>query len=214
MPRQNDAADFPWTQTRADRSTLERQAPSREPSTAADVAVPLQQSMVCGAFGAVLAAAIVALVTKDAQLILLATGIGGFGVAATAWVVLLADHRALLWSIERATRTDLDGDGRVGPQELRIEVAHRDESGRLARMEYLTIPGVDAHRLRQFARAVVKGDRMTVHKWTATGALFTRGEFDAIMGTLERGGLVTRGSGAAGRQLTRSGRVIFERLAE
>jgi hypothetical protein len=76
--------------------------------------------------------------------------IGAGGGAATmglTWLLLLRDHRAALWKIERIIGRDLTGDGVVGEPEperqqepIRVEVTEIGRHARLRTMRFATLP--------------------------------------------------------------------------
>jgi len=210
MRCQNDVAEYPWVR-RPVGEALERQVGSRAPSVEADVLVPLQQSVVTGMFGLACGAALGAVVFWE-WLAALVGGFCGFIVAGGGmWALLLAEHRRLLWLVERQM-AGVEGDG-GGVEELRVVIAHEDEVGRVVRMQYLNVAGVSGEELREFARAVVGGAPLTVAYWTGTGALFSRAEYEVLMAELVRAGLV-RDGGHQGRALTAAGRCVLRRVAE
>jgi hypothetical protein len=151
----------------------------------------------------------------DAVALMIGAVAGYVLVAGAVWSMLLVDHRRLLWDNERATHQDLDGDGTVGRvQEVRLSISHYDESGRFVRMEYLNIPGITQEQLQSFAREVTRGMPLAVASWTGRGALFSRGQYDALMAELQRAGLVRDDGGNIGRVLTAAGRSILKKIAE
>lgn len=207
MAHQNDAAEWPWREGRPE--AVERVGPSRAPSVEADVHVPLWQAMASGAFGAGLGGLVLGLATWDAVMLALGAVAGYLVVAAGVWFVLLLEHRRMLWLMERAM-LGLDEEG--GTDELRVVVSQQDVEGRVVRMQYLNVAGVNADELREFARAVVDGAPLSVGYWTGRGSLFSRAEYEVLMAELVRAGLV-RDGGTQGRQLTAAGRAILGRVA-
>lgn len=190
-----------------------RQAATREPTVSADVATPLLQAVVTGAFGGIAGATIGYGIGQNLQGVLLGAGTGGVVVSGAAWCVLLWDHRRLLWATERAIHQDLDGDGKIGPRRLTVEASYHDIHGRLTQMEYLTIDSITEKQLIEFAREVTANKRtLAVAYWTRTGSPFSRGQFDAMMAELIRIGWV-RDNGHGGRELSAAGRVMLGKIA-
>lgn len=147
------------------------------------------------------------------------------GLATTPWatagvILLYAVYRRSVWALEDATRRDLDGDGTIGvtarpaSDSVHIEIARRDENGRVQQWQFLDVD-VDADRLRQFARAVATEERsLAVAAWTGRSGLFSRGEYDSLMQSLMRAGLVSNGVGNTPRGLTCAGKAVLKRLAQ
>jgi len=209
LKRTNDTAEFPWLSTRPANATLERQVASRVPTVEADVLVPLHQALTTGVFGMAAGAGIATLLFRDWLAAVIGASAGFLVVAGTAWLLLLADHRRLLWDIERAARLETAATDRV----LRVEVAHMDATGRLARMQLLNVPGVTEEQLRQFARLALDGRTLAVGAWCGAGKPFTRAQYDALMAELTTAGLVRDHGGNIGRQLTAAGRAVLRRIA-
>jgi hypothetical protein len=187
-----------------------RRSPSHAPTMQGDVAVPVAQSIITGLL---LGGPVGAVLVYVTQLPWYAALCAVCAVMACAWLVLLVDHRRLLWGIERITHTDIDGDREVGPpEELRVELSHTDAVGNY-HAQILSIPGIEADRLRQFAAAVTSGKGLAVNAWTGSGALFTRSEYDRLLAELQRAGLAAKGAGVSGWALTRPGRAVLAEVA-
>jgi hypothetical protein len=84
-----------------------------------DLLVPLGQALVTGGLLAGAAVVIVASTNWGGNLLSLWAGITLL-VSCVAWVFLLRDSRRLLWTFERLTGQDLDGDQVVGKPEERL----------------------------------------------------------------------------------------------
>jgi len=100
---------------------------SREPSVAGDVLVPVLQSVVsavlvasCVSFGAV---------HLDYAGSWLDIWLGAFlAVSCFGWLVLLGQHRRLLWFVEKVVGQDLDSDGEVGDPADRLVFVDRERA--------------------------------------------------------------------------------------
>jgi hypothetical protein len=115
------------------------QSPSREPTVGADVAVPLLQSLASGAMaGLALIAPTVGWHWRWYVPLL-----GACLITVGAWLLLILDHRRLLWTVERWTGRDLDGDGQAGPppkpKTVRVEVAERARGHQTTRLADLPV---------------------------------------------------------------------------
>ena len=86
---------------------------SREPSVAGDVLVPVLQSVVSAVLVACALTFVVVRLDYDGSW--WDIWLGAFlAVVTFGWLVLLGQHRRLLWFVEKVTSQDLDGDGEVG----------------------------------------------------------------------------------------------------
>lgn len=187
--------------------------PTRAPTVGADVAVPLCQAVASGVLvGVPLGGALAYL----ARLPWWLAGIGAVLVAGCVWMLLLRDHRRLLWQTERTTGRDLDGDHQIGqpaaPPPLRLELDSTDQDGYHGQI--LHIDAVTPDQLATFARAVREGRSMALDTWTGKGRLFTRTQYANVMDEMTAAGLVVKSSGNTGRRLTAKGRAVFRGLAD
>jgi len=97
--------------------------PARAAEVGSDVAVPLLQSAITGGLLAIPATLLAkALVPEAPGLQLYAILASGF--MCIAWMVLLGEHRKLLWLIEGVTGHDLDGDKSVGQPQERVIIVN------------------------------------------------------------------------------------------
>lgn len=115
------------------------EAPSRQPTTQADVAVPLLQSLASGMMaGLALIAPTVAWHWSWYVPVL-----GACLTMAGAWLLLILDHRRLLRTVERWIGEDLDRDGHIGEPEpqraVRVEVAERSRGHQRTRLADLPV---------------------------------------------------------------------------
>lgn len=136
----------------------ERRKPERSASLESDALVPVVQSVV---------SAIVASISGGVTSALtgfwrpLPSGaVSGAAILTLSWLILLRDHRGLLWDVERVTGTDLDHDGSVGPIEVkpdvtRVEITERDQGN--TRVRYVDVPLSDSE-LEKLAQAVLQHD--------------------------------------------------------
>lgn len=119
------------------------ETPSRQPTTQADVAVPLLQALASGLMaGLALIAPTVAWHWSWYVPLL-----GACLTMAGAWLLLILDHRKLLRTVERWIGEDLDRDGLIagseqdpGPQRaVRVEVAERSRGHQRIRLAELPV---------------------------------------------------------------------------
>lgn len=102
---------------------VETAVPARVASFTADLVVPLGQAVVTGAFVAGLATFAADRLGYDGDLVVWFLG-WALAVSGLAWVVLLREHRRLLWVLERATGADLDRNGHVGKPAERVVIVN------------------------------------------------------------------------------------------
>jgi len=160
--------------------------PARAASVGSDVAVPALQALISG----VVAGAVVLALCVAFGWALRIAGAVALAVLAITWLLLLIDHRRLLWAVENLTRADLDHDGAVGePVTLRLEVKHSGNGGR--RFDFLHL-GVSDAAFLQWASAVVAGRSLAVSSWVGRGQGFSRSEYDAMLAELERSEIVEK----------------------
>jgi hypothetical protein len=147
----------------------EKKMPAREANMQSDVFVPLVQSLVTGLCAGVGCGAIwdipVGLVIGAAS-----TGI--------CWLLLMGEHRRLLWIIETIKGVDLDGDGEIGePTTTRIEVDITDgKKKRAINIDF----GFPQEKFVIFAKGILAGKSTSVNTWTGSGKLFSDTEFDNL----------------------------------
>ena len=142
----------------------------------------------------------------------------GLAAAGICFMAVLFWNRPLLWIVETVTHTDLDGDGHIGqpqPETATELIVNVKAEGGGVRQQYLSTLGVPPEKLQKFAGMVLSGRGLGVNAWTGRTGMFTRSEFDGLMGELERSGLVERANDApnAARQLTETGKSAFEQLS-
>jgi len=97
--------------------------PARQASLAADVGVPVLQSLITGALtGAVVTFLAYQLAPGlDASPFVMWASVS-LAISTASWLVLLRETRALLWTAEMKSGRDLDGDGVVGKPSERVIV--------------------------------------------------------------------------------------------
>ena len=192
-------------------ASYEKRYPHRPPTVQADVVVPGLQSAISGTIVGVLGGAGAGIAgSPHALLIGAMIGAGGVGVA---WLILLREHRASLWQLERIVGRDLDGDGHIGTPRLvrkpvQVEVVERRETGSIKRMLWLNLPAsiTDAH-LERIARAVlVDGadfsrrklqDAMSAESYGALATAMLKGGMLRYKGRTENAGVELTPSGRA-----------------
>jgi hypothetical protein len=201
-------------------ATYEKRRPTRAASVASDVTVPAAQSAISGAIVGVIAGSGAALCGAGWHSLWWGAGAGALGVG-LAWLVILREHRAALWEVERIIGRDLDRDGHVGQpvptkrQPVQVEVVERDHRGRLKRMQWLKLPPtVTDDHLQAIAHAVlIDGQDFSRRKLQDAMSVEAYGLLaDAML----KGGLL-RYKGKtqnAGVELTSSGRAFLRQFLE
>jgi len=108
--------------------------PARAAEVGSDVAVPLLQSAITGGLLAIPATLLAKALVPDADgLKLFAILASGF--TCIAWMVLLGEHRKLLWLIEGVTGQDLDGDKSVGQPDERVIIVNGGQMAQQAEQQ-------------------------------------------------------------------------------
>ena len=194
------------------KGMYEQMEPAREGNIHSDVLVPLLQSLITGFFGGAFLALMTGyLVAQDVEYALYAFGLSFVVITAVVWMVLLDDHKRLLWRVERLVGKDFDGDGVAGePEHLVVEVHKPGPYGENTDFLHLN---VDRERFMEFVRGILSGEPVTVARWTGSGRTFRRGEFEKLRSELmERGILRWRGTRNHGVEVTEEGREVLEAL--
>jgi len=185
-------------------ATWERKEPSRTAEMSGDVAVPLCQSAVTalvGGVGGLLVGGPVA-----------AGVVAGLSFGAS-WLWLLADHRRALWSIEKITGVDLDGDGHKGKPGNTAPAQHVvvdlvENTGRQARIRYLDLP-LTLDKLADVAQAILEDGASLSRR--ALSDVLTQTEYNTLGPALVDAGLARDLPGNR-RELTGAGRSMFREL--
>ena len=196
----------------------EKFTPTREPTVAGDVRVPLAQA----AITAVVIAALITMVTTPQHgTDWIPTAVITFSAILTvSWLWLLVDHRSLLRTVERITNKDINRDGRVADRPVEIErrvalnSVEFSATGRYLRSRRIEIPRGDEHAVVEMARGVIAGKAYTQRQWAH---LYNREEFNAL-----RDKLITNGYAIwrdlddhnLGVEILATGRALFRALAE
>lgn len=197
--------------------TLKRQRPARAATVPSDVFVPCAQSLISGLLATIAATAIaVALKSKDAALI----GLGaGAALMIIAWVLLLWQHRSLLWETETLTGLDLDGDGEKGEPSTTttLEITTPATDGRGPQIAILRDLEATPQQLRIWAAGMLAG-RMSENDWCVGPAkLFQRPQFKRLRQQfIDRKLMVWKDAGAhwQGTELTSMGRRVCQILKD
>ena len=103
------------------------ETPVRAPGFVSDLVVPFGQSVVTGGLLSGLVTFLVGLTDYEGKLTPLWFGLA-LAIATVTWLLLLADTRKLLRTVETLTGLDLDRDGQVGPPVERIVTVNADRS--------------------------------------------------------------------------------------
>jgi hypothetical protein len=206
--------------TKADKwHEIRYERPSHQPTTGADVVVPLLQSLISGAVAAVVTGSILGVINHQTGTLgawVIWGALGAFAmITGAVWASLLTDHRRLLWEIETWTRQDLDGDGATGkPQAepLRVRVEEQKTTG--ASWADYSLP-VSQRELTSIAKSIHGG----AHKWSrrdiASHPYIGDDRARDLLAALERGGFLHYPAGRNhpdGAQLTAKGRALVNGL--
>lgn len=191
--------------------TLERRRPARAADLRSDVAVPCVQAAITGLLATGVSGGVAALVSGD---VLTAGGVFGGLVTGVAWLLLLWQHRDLLWERETITGIDLDGDGQTGKSMTRIEVKIPATEQRGSQTKIIDLPATP-EQLRTLAQGMLD-KRMAEGEWCGKGKLFSKPKFYTLRQELIDRGLmvwVNPKAHTQGTELTAVGRSVFRRLA-
>jgi hypothetical protein len=124
--------------------------------------------------------------------------------------VLVVHNRSLL---DRLVTSQVNR-GIKRQQETRVQIDKFDTGGHKS-VDFLHLGSdVTEAQLAEFARAVLGGASLAVHKWTGQGALFTRSQFDDLMSELVKMNYVRDAAGNVARSLTSQGKALMRALAE
>ena len=194
----------------------EKFTPTREPTVAGDVRVPLYQALTT----AVVLSSIVASIS-------FAQHFDGWPTATTfvvsfagAWLWLLADHRSLLRTVERITQRDIDGDGRVADKPIEVErrvalnAVEFSATGRYLRSRRIEIPRGDERAVCEMAQGVIADKPYTQRQWAH---LYNREEFNTLRDKLIANGYAIwrdPDDHNLGVEILATGRALFRALAE
>jgi len=194
----------------------EKFTPTREPTVAGDVRVPLAQAAITAGAITLPVALLTASQSGSPWLPLSAFGLTFTG----AWLWLLADHRSLLRTVERITNRDIDGDGRVADKPVEVErrvsfnAVELSPAGRYLRSRRIEIPRGDERAVCEMAQGIIVGKAFTQREWAH---LYNRDEFDTLRNTLIQHGFAVwrdNDNRKLGTDLTPPGRALFRALAE
>jgi hypothetical protein len=138
----------PWARAESPPQVT-AETPARAASVTSDLVVPLAQAAVTGGLLAGLAVFILGELAPgwDVDRWKVWAGLA-LGIAAVAWGILLWDTRRLLWTAERLTGLDLDGDRQVGKPQERLVILNAGQAHREAEAQ------AQAERVSEFARFV------------------------------------------------------------
>jgi hypothetical protein len=185
---------------------IERQHPSRAPSVHSDASTPLRQAAISGTLvGSSLTLIVMLLMLRaeggifgDGGWFLLALWAGSTLIVTTVlWFFQLAAAQRTIWTVERVTGLDLDGDGERGDP-LRWLPIHRE--GEVSRRA--SDPAAETWQaFEQFVEMAYRNGRTDLR--TARNAGYADAQWRLFMDALEAAGLVER---------TRSGQNAPRRL--
>ena len=134
------------------------------------------------------------------------------------WLASLSHWRA---SLERLLNRDLNNDGVIGEQPVRIieqpspevRVILERDNGR--ETDFIDLPA-QPEQLRQLADGLLSGRQFALSAWSGTGAPFSRSEFERLRDELIKRGLArwrNANAQAQGAELTLPGRAVLRRFA-
>ncbi len=194
----------------------ERRRPARDANLESDVFSPALQSLITGVTAGVCGAAATAMSGLDQHPAVVGLT-AGTAILSVTWIVLLRDHRALLWEVERIVGADLDEDGHIGPPAspprtpIRIEVSGRE--GKYRRIRYIDLPHtIRDEDIASIARAVLVSRKKFSRRDLDISPEVYR---DLSERMLEGGLLRYRGKGPrSGLELTGAGRAFLRQFLE
>jgi len=219
MKNYRQSAAWPTAQEPPPGMEMTTSVPVRPAGFVSDVLVPLAQAAVTGALlAALLTVAACTLFNIDIKPIIIWAGLALL-ITTGAWLLLLVDHRRLLWAIETMTGIDLDQDGAVGNAEkrrLEVELKLSERSTVIVDSEWLEI---DDAQLSAFALGLMGGRKLTEAAWGKDRAAFPEGinQFRAFRERIEGAGLIRRINpdvASSPYEVTPAGRAVFGRIAE
>jgi hypothetical protein len=193
---------------------MKRQRPARAATVPSDVFVPCAQSIISGLL-AMLAVGTIAALAKVEKAGLVGIG-AGTGLMLVAWVILLWQHRSLLWERETITGPDLNGDGEIGrpsTTNLEITIPATKEKGQ----QIMILRDLEAtpQQLRIWAAGMLAG-RMSENDWCVGKAkMFQRPQFKKLRQQfIDRGLMIWKDEDAhwQGTELTAMGRRVCRLL--
>ena len=183
----------------------EKKMPAREANMQSDVFVPLVQSLVTGLCAGVGCGAIWDIPVG------FAVGAATMGVS---WLILMGEHRRLLWIVEKIKNVDLDNDGAIGePTTTRIEVDITD--GNQKQTIFLGL-GIPQDKIVIFAKGILAGKSTSEGTWVGSGKLFSPAEYNELRGELIDRKLAewrNKDTPQQGWKLRLAGIAVFRKLA-
>ena len=134
------------------------------------------------------------------------------------WLLSLSHWRA---SLEKLLQRDLNGDGVIGEQPVRIikqpspevRVILERDNGR--ETDFIDLPA-QPEQLRQLADGLLSGRQFALSAWSGAGAPFSRSEFERLRDEMIRRGLArwrNERAQAQGLEVTAPGRAVLRRFA-
>ncbi len=188
---------------------VERREPSSSSTVESEVIVPLAQSSITGL--------VLGLVWLTGSILWHRIDLAPYALIITivtmavVWLMLLREHRSLLWKLETITRTDLDGDRFVGrptadPDPMPITTVEIVDQAQ-GRIRYVDLPITD-EVLELLARAVLmSGQPFSRRNLHDAGVLHSE-QYGPVSTAMIAAGLVRyKGNGPnTGMDLTPSGR--------
>lgn len=191
-------------------ATYERREPSRMGNVQSDLVLPVGQSGVTAVVG-LLAGAVGAYLLNTSLVGGVALALLGAAAAfSLTWLVLLSDHRRLLWIVETITGEDVDHDGIVGePPVVKVELRERHAGG--DRWAFLELP-ISEEKLADVARAVlVARQNFSRPELCSRNRILSQTEYHELALAMEDAGLIVKLPNNR-RELSGAGRAMFRGL--
>jgi len=199
-----------------------RREPARSASLEADVYTPALQTLITALIGAVAAATLGMLLHWEKVLVVTLTTSSLTGVL--AWMILMREHRDLLWKIESIVGADLDQDGYTGqpsltprlePKRSNIEATIRTENerGHLKSLRFITLPQIITDQnMVDIATLLITENRPLSRRGLSN--VISDDNYTVLIAALHQSQLIEYRNGrtvANGYKLTRPGKALMQR---
>lgn len=177
-------------------ASYERRHPTRAASIEADLLVPLGSALIWSTLLSIPTVALPLFVEGWPWW----TPIGCWTILSPlAWAMNSIDFHRTLWTIESATKRDIDGDGHIGqpqPEEttVRLEVTHKNEQGKRAKVSLPTLPrGVTLAMFANWCQQVGSGiSTPSEVDWAGRGKPFTKTPYRQFLTIMQDNGVIIK----------------------
>ena len=95
-----------------------------------------------------------------------------------------------------------------------VVVTVKDGDDNIRSVLPFSLDGIPEKAVIQFAEAVTSGDVISFRRWTGSGNLFSRSQFEDLMEQLRIAGLVIDGAGNLPQRLTETGYSVMEQISK